>query len=265
MRKPVNALQLPISEIFVRAVDGTLKTSSLNVAAIFGKNHKNVLRAIDNLDCSPEFTALNFEPSEYLDPTGRSVRMFDLTKDGFTFLVMGFTGEGAAIYKEAYIARFNAMETELRRRTVSPSLAKLHLARVKLLDKLKSERSEAVQRALHEQLAVLSADMGLCCPALAAVAPPQPKESPDLARFWAVYHGLQANPETRVNHACKPGLIAINLRHFRHAAQAAGLEMPYLPTSTLRQSAAPSPRYHSNTAVYSRLLSRAVRCFVFQE
>jgi len=43
--------------------------------------------------------------------------MYEMTKDGFAFLVMGFTGAKAAAFKEAYINQFNAMETELKHRS----------------------------------------------------------------------------------------------------------------------------------------------------
>ncbi|WP_200960469.1 Rha family transcriptional regulator [Rhizobium sp. Root651] len=74
------------------------------------------------LDCSQSFTHLNFKASEYRDPTGRSLRSVDMTKDGFTFLAMGFTGTKAARFKEAYIAQFNAIEAELRERDDEPQI-----------------------------------------------------------------------------------------------------------------------------------------------
>lgn len=88
-------------------------TTSKDVADYFDKRHDNVLRAIERLDCSEKFTALNFEVSEYTDSTGRKLPMYTMTKDGFVFLVMGFTGKKAAAFKEAYIAEFNRMESEL--------------------------------------------------------------------------------------------------------------------------------------------------------
>lgn len=94
--------------------DGKVFANSRDVADFFGKRHANVLRAIDALECSPRFTQLNFEFSDYLDSTGRKLRSVNMTKDGFAFLVMGFTGREAARFKEAYINRFNEMEEELR-------------------------------------------------------------------------------------------------------------------------------------------------------
>lgn len=88
--------------------------SSREVAENFGKLHKDVLRAIRNLDCSPEFNERNFAPVEYLDSKGEKRTEYGMTRDGFSFLVMGFTGKEAAIWKERYITAFNAMEAALR-------------------------------------------------------------------------------------------------------------------------------------------------------
>lgn len=94
--------------------DGHTTTDSLTVAEVFGKEHKHVLRAIEELDCSEEFSRANFGLANYLDKQGKSRPMFVMGKDGFTFLVMGFTGAEAAKRKEAYIQRFNQMESALR-------------------------------------------------------------------------------------------------------------------------------------------------------
>ncbi len=85
-------------------------TTSVLVAEKFGKKHKSVLRAIENLECSAKFTGRNFALSKYQDSTGRTLPMFEMTKDGFVFLVMGFRGKKAAVWKEKYISAFNQME-----------------------------------------------------------------------------------------------------------------------------------------------------------
>lgn len=90
------------------------KTTSLNVASVFGKEHKNVLNTIKQLGCSEEFSRLNFEPRDYKDSRGKMQSMCEMTRDGFVFLVMGFTGAKAAAFKEAYINAFNAMALELK-------------------------------------------------------------------------------------------------------------------------------------------------------
>lgn len=90
--------------------------SSRTVARAFGKKHKHVLRDIETLDCSKEFTGSNFEPSEYVDPTGRVLPMYEMTRNGFMFLAMSYRGRLAARIKEAYIVAFDAMEAELASR-----------------------------------------------------------------------------------------------------------------------------------------------------
>ncbi|WP_252837635.1 Rha family transcriptional regulator [Shigella sonnei] len=100
--------------------DGRLVTTSQAVADYFDKQHKHVLAKIDTLDCSPEFTSANFSADVQTVEIGngaeRESRCYLITKDGFMFLVMGFTGKKAARLKEAYIEKFNAMEEELHKR-----------------------------------------------------------------------------------------------------------------------------------------------------
>lgn len=91
-------------------------TSSLDVAEYFGKRHDNVLQTIERLDCSPEFNALNFQSVKYRDQKGEMRKSYRLTRDGFTFLAMGFTGKKAAKFKEAYITAFNEMEMWITQR-----------------------------------------------------------------------------------------------------------------------------------------------------
>ncbi len=98
----------------VTVENGRAVTTSVAVAEFFGKLHKNVIQKIEMLECSSQFTELNFKPSEYTDSTGRKLPMYQITKNGFVFLVMGFTGKRAAAFKEAYIAEFDRMENELR-------------------------------------------------------------------------------------------------------------------------------------------------------
>ncbi|EBI8547546.1 TPA: Rha family transcriptional regulator [Salmonella enterica subsp. enterica serovar Saintpaul] len=108
------ATALTLSHPEVTIENGRAVTTSVAVAEYFRKLHKNVIQKIEMLDCSPEFTRLNFQPSEYTDSTGRTLPAYQITKNGFVFLVMGFTGKKAAAFKEAYIAEFDRMENELR-------------------------------------------------------------------------------------------------------------------------------------------------------
>ena len=92
----------------------TARANSLIVARMFEKEHKDVLKSIRNLDCSEEFLRRNFAPISYSDQYGRAQRAYAMTRDGFTFLVMGYRGKKAARFKEAYIRRFNEMESFIR-------------------------------------------------------------------------------------------------------------------------------------------------------
>lgn len=88
--------------------------TSLDVAETFGKDHRHVLRDIRELGCSDEFRASNFGQSSYINEQNKTQPMVVMTRDGFTILVMGYTGELAMKFKEAYIKQFNAMEDALR-------------------------------------------------------------------------------------------------------------------------------------------------------
>ncbi|MEE6055985.1 Rha family transcriptional regulator [Avibacterium paragallinarum] len=85
-------------------------TDSRKVAYYFGKQHKNILKRLENLNCSAEFNRLNFKPVKYTDSKGEKRPMYLMTQDGFTLLVMGFTGKKAMQFKEAYINEFNQMK-----------------------------------------------------------------------------------------------------------------------------------------------------------
>ncbi|EDS5484521.1 hypothetical protein JHG98_001169 [Salmonella enterica] len=97
----------------ITIINGQAVTSSLAVADYFTKRHDDVLKKIRVLECSPEFTARNFAVSEYTDATGRKLPCYQITRDGFAFLAMGFTGKRAAQFKEPYITAFNQMEKAL--------------------------------------------------------------------------------------------------------------------------------------------------------
>ena len=95
--------------------DRRATTTSLEVAKIFNKKHKNVLRDIENLDTSSAFHRLNFEPIFHRDSYDREQKMYQICKDGFVFLVMGYRGQTAAAFKESYINEFNRREREITR------------------------------------------------------------------------------------------------------------------------------------------------------
>lgn len=97
----------------VNVYEGRVVVSTVEIAKHFEKQHKDILKAIRNLECSKEFVERNYSPISYQDSNNRIQPCYLLTKDGFAFLVMGFTGKKAAEWKEKYIKAFNLMEKRL--------------------------------------------------------------------------------------------------------------------------------------------------------
>ncbi|RTQ01279.1 Rha family transcriptional regulator [Enterobacter sp. WCHEn045836] len=118
-------------KVFFR--NSRLVTTSQAIADYFDKQHKHVLEKIRSLDCSPEFATANFSTVAIKVQAGfmeKDAEGYEVTKDGFMFLVMGFTGKKAARLKEAYIAKFNTMEVELRKQQsgeVTPAVDMLNI------------------------------------------------------------------------------------------------------------------------------------------
>lgn len=100
-----------------------MRTTSLLVAEKFGKRHDHVLRAIRNLDCSESFRLLNFGESYYTNDQGKAQPMYWLTRDGFAYLAMGFTGKAVAQWKERFLDAFNAMERAIHQQAAYRSRA----------------------------------------------------------------------------------------------------------------------------------------------
>lgn len=103
-----------MAELVIQSSNGNDVTTSLIVAQVFGKEHKNVVRDIENLSCSESFNRLNFERITYRDSRNREQTAYEMTKDGFSFLVMGYTGAKAGEFKERFISEFNRREMMLK-------------------------------------------------------------------------------------------------------------------------------------------------------
>lgn len=133
-----DAADLDSSEVLVWDKDGQAVTSSRNVAAVFGKEHKNVIRDIRAvLDDTPdkEFGRLNFELTSFKDKFGRAQPEYLLTRDGAILLIMGYTGPKAMALKTAYIKRFSEMEKALAKQhepQVAASAMRAHSAQCTL-------------------------------------------------------------------------------------------------------------------------------------
>ncbi len=102
-------------------------TSSLQVAKDFGKEHNHVLRDIREImekigspKLDSENSAANLFYEDTYENRGKQYPMFYMNRDGFSLLVMGFTGSDALHWKLKYIGRFNAMEKALQEQVVTP-------------------------------------------------------------------------------------------------------------------------------------------------
>lgn len=101
-------------ENLVQVTDGKVVVSSRQVAEHFGKLHKDVLAGIENIRAENSALTLMFDKTSYTAGTGKSYPEYLMNRDGFSLLVMGFTGRKALEWKIKYIQAFNAMEKELR-------------------------------------------------------------------------------------------------------------------------------------------------------
>lgn len=123
-------------------------TSSLQVAKTFEKNHRDVLRAIDNLEIgSAKLRSQMFAEGTYSN-RGKEYPMYYMNRDGFTLLAMGFTGDKALKFKLQYIKAFNEMEDQVKLRTsaLSPELQFMQ----GVVDKLAA--SERTQQRLETKI-----------------------------------------------------------------------------------------------------------------
>lgn len=107
-------------------------TDSLKVAASFGKQHKDVLKAWKNLAAQNCATKKMFVESAYVN-RGKEYPMIYMNRDGFTLLAMSFTGKKAMEFKLKYIAAFNKMEAYIREQEAAKQLPQTPEDKIKLL------------------------------------------------------------------------------------------------------------------------------------
>lgn len=102
----------------VRVIEGEARTTSLAIAEAFGKQHKHVLRAADDIVKMRPDLEPNFGRKQMAVPIAngskRMSRYLSINKNGFLILVMGFTGAKALDVRIAFVAEFERMEQVLR-------------------------------------------------------------------------------------------------------------------------------------------------------
>lgn len=90
---------------------------SLMIAEKFYKEHRNVLQSIDNLIAENSAVKKMFQQTYYQADNGQKYRKFLMNRDGFSLLVMGFSGKKALEWKLKYIEAFNKMEKVIREKS----------------------------------------------------------------------------------------------------------------------------------------------------
>ena len=143
----MNAVAIDFEQ-FVQINHSEPVTTSEFVAKAFGKEHKNILRKIEEIftQVPDSFIKLNFKFNEKLVKVGfgeRHDKFYELTKDGFILLVMGFTGKNAMSIKIAYINAFNAIAEKLRQIQAQQHVSIIHL--------ISKEQADTIQRAVEER------------------------------------------------------------------------------------------------------------------
>ena len=112
-----------MTDIILSTQNGEPVVSSREVAERFNKNHKDVLRSIENLAAQNCATKSMFYETTF-ENRGKQYPMYLMNRDGFSLLTFGFTGDEALEWKLRYIAAFNAMEKQLAQR---PQLSRAEL------------------------------------------------------------------------------------------------------------------------------------------
>ncbi|MEE6710994.1 Rha family transcriptional regulator [Pediococcus acidilactici] len=122
-------------------------TTSLQVAEVFGKNHRDVLEAIQNKISSAENSVQYdsmFTQGEYKDKSGKRNKMYYMNRDGFTFIAFGFTGKKADEFKLKYIEAFNNMEKAIKAERIQ--LPKTPMEVLRLMFEATEETNKKVDR-----------------------------------------------------------------------------------------------------------------------
>lgn len=263
-KNSMHSAQISISNaVFIQ--DHQIKTDSLKVAEAFGKNHRDVLKRISSLDCPNDFSERNFALANYIDEQGKSRPMYEMTKDGWMFLVMGFTGEKAAQIKIAFINAFNAMAVLLQNQQLIEQQGISIGSKVQLKSgspELTVNRFIQNAEGHNDRVEVIWFGNRLYKETLSihAVISVHEQQNQMLKQFWeAIYHyGLD-----KLNHGYKAELIALNLTQVYEVIH--GLPDRKILIQQLKVSSKPYPQYmDTNLPIRSVLTGKTVKCVVFK-
>lgn len=132
------------NEILVYSRNNIAYTDSVTVANKFGKRHDDVIRAIENIECSSQFRHRNFAVSKKVQNNKLEYLVYEMTWKGYSFVIMGFTGKKAGKFKEDFIEAFDSMQQVLSIQKQNQGSESWNLTRNngKLLRKLETDAIE---------------------------------------------------------------------------------------------------------------------------
>ena len=147
------------NEVQVINHNGELVVSSRKVAEDFGKRHDNVMRDIGGV-LNFEDTKEMFYKTTYIHPqNGQEYPEYLMNRDGFSMVVMGFTGAKAIEWKLKYIKAFNAMEKKLKELSAPQTLDDTLNADVLFLIASKWKADSDKRKELEVRVAELEAQI----------------------------------------------------------------------------------------------------------
>lgn len=203
-----------MTDIILSTQNGEPVASSRQIAESFGKEHKDVLRAIENIKAQNCALASMFFETTYTAGTGKAYPMYLMNRDGFTLLAMGFTGKAALEWKLKYIAAFNEMEKQLATRStsqlqdLSPELQ--YLIKLERQQNQQAKQLEQVNERLDAACEAFSLSAGpdwkkVCQNVISSVAMKRGGTDDDFEAVWnEIYEAMERrgfNLELRVSNA----------------------------------------------------------------
>ena len=141
-------------DVVIKRIDGELVVTSRQIAEDFDKRHADVIEKIEELIKTENSVMTMFIESSYKAGTGKSYKEYLITRDGFSLLVMGFTGSKALQWKLKYIEAFNKMEQALK----EPQKQLTPIEMMELQFKILKEQGQKLDE-VEEKVEVLSNSM----------------------------------------------------------------------------------------------------------
>lgn len=204
-----------MNDIVLSTQNGEPVASSREIAKRFGKEHKDVLKAINNLTAQNCAVTQMFFKSEYTAGTGKKYPMYLMNRDGFSLLAMGFTGKEAVQWKLKYIAAFNTMEQQLAEQHKCRQTLQDARIRAALQSVSEAQKSLALARENHDNFVELrNATKNL----LADVRAQHARNCDNERRSAQIERDWQAKLDARLSHL---QIIAFGLPGFDEVMSAA--------------------------------------------